>query len=337
MNYVKRTVQSQPGLSQEQALTSLQSHPSFKAGTRIASIRRKGSKWVAELLEPKLAGPPPAFADDGGDDEGAPDAGGSEPDEGPDEGPDGPPSDGPDGPPSDEGGEDGPPSGEKKPKGEKGGKPNVEAEILHVLQQILQAVGGDAPGPEGMGGPDALGPDAGGPAAPPAPHHGPGPGGPDGPPHGGPAGPPAGRPMKPGEAPPGSTPVGAPAFSSTRQADIAPMAPGAPAPGAGTAPVPSGQVGPTGGATCPECGYPEPCPMHGAGAQTPMAPAIAAVREQVQKVAGRSAQVTIKAPGSMKIGDAVKVAKAASEPFGYEVKKASRVGDRIIILAYARR
>lgn len=322
MKYVKRKVQSKPGLSQEQALSSLQSHPSYKLGSRISSFRRQGSHWVAEILEPKQAGPPPAFADDGEDD-------GPPSDEGGDEAP----SDS--GPPSDEGGESDSEGGDEGGLPEEGGeeKGNTEDKILHTLEAILHALAPAGPEGEGMGGLDGIGPGPDGPPGPPPHKHGPPGAG------AGPAGPPAGRPMKPGEAPPGSTPVGAPAFASTRQAN--PMGPAAP--GVPGAPVPAGQAGPAGG-TCPECGYPQPCPMHGAGAADPMAaggsniaPAIAAVSAQVKKVAGRSAQVTIKAPEGMAIGPAIKVAREAVTPYGYEVKRANKVDGRLHILAYARR
>src|SRR3954462_6567110 len=98
MKNTTRTVRSRPGMTQEEALNSLQSHPQFKAGTKIASIRRRGKVWVADLLEPKVAGPfPPSDdSDDGGDS--APEGGGDSEDSGPpeDDGGGGPP-DGPEG------------------------------------------------------------------------------------------------------------------------------------------------------------------------------------------------------------------------------------------------
>ena len=48
-------VRSTEGLSQEDALTSLQNHPSFKAGTKIASVYNQGGRGVAKLIEPKVA------------------------------------------------------------------------------------------------------------------------------------------------------------------------------------------------------------------------------------------------------------------------------------------
>lgn len=202
LNYLERTVRSAPNLSQEDALDSLQSHPNFRPGTKIASLRRRGERWVATLHIPKTAGGFPP----GGDelDEGPP-----KPKAGPEDGPDdGAPDDGPEGLPGMDGPPDGPPGadGEKKP-----GKGGAETEILHVLTEILHALKGGPVGPE-MGGPDDMGP---GPDAM---------GGP--PPHGGPGLPPPGPPkpgamgigakLKPGEVPnkPGVVPIGAPAFSS---------------------------------------------------------------------------------------------------------------------------
>lgn len=315
---------------------SLQASPQFRPGTRISSIRRRGSRWVVDLLEPKskVAGPPPAFADDGADD--GPEAPPSDTEES--EGPPGLPieddedsDDSEEGPPSPEG-ESGPP----KPKGEKGkgGKEGVEEAILHTLTQILHALQGG--GPEGMGGPDVLGPGPGSPAAPPPPKAGPKP--PGGPGEGGPMGG-AGAKLRPGETrnTPGVVPVGAPSFSNTRTAN--PLGP-APVAGGGVPAAGAGPVGPgaVGGGTCPQCGYPEPCPLHGGGAaqaMSPMAAPVAAVTAQVQKLAGRSRHISLKAPGDLKVADAVKVAKQAVQPFGYQVEKAKRVNGSILILASA--
>lgn len=213
MDYTTRQVRSQPGLTQEEALQSLQSHPYYRSGTKIASIRRRGDRWVADLLEPKTAEFPPAEEDaDAAPDEAKAEkeeavADEEKADEGPDggdEGPAGLPSDGPPGAPGEE----------KKPGG------GTETQILHVLTEILHALQGGPPS-GGLGGPDDLGPGLDGPGGPP-PHAGPGrpPGG--GGMGGGMGG---GRPMKPGEVPnkPGVTPVGAPAFASL-QAKVASVA-----------------------------------------------------------------------------------------------------------------
>lgn len=205
--YIERTVRSAPGLSQEAALESLQDHPNFRRGTKIASLRRRGERWVAILHVPKTAGEFPP-SDDGGGDEGPPKPKSEEgpPDDDGGDDPGLPGLDGPDGPP--EGGDD-----EKKP-----GKGGTEEMMLHVLTEILHALKGGPVGPE-MGGPDDLGPGPDAMGGPP-PHggHGMPPAG--GPPPGGPGKPPMmgiGAKLKPGEIPnkPGMVPVGAPAFSST--------------------------------------------------------------------------------------------------------------------------
>lgn len=199
--YIERRVRSAPGISQEEALNSLQSHPNYRRGTKIASFRRRGDRWVADLLIPKTAGEFPPSDDDGGEEPKKPpkDDGGDEPDDGGQEDPGLPGLDGPpDGP--DDGG---------PPKEKKGGGDEM---IVHLLTEILHALKGGPVGP-GLGGPDDMGP---GPDAM---------GGP--PPHGGPGLPPTGPPkpgamgigakLKPGEIPnkPGMVPIGAPAFSST--------------------------------------------------------------------------------------------------------------------------
>lgn len=110
---------------------------------------------------------------------------------------------GDEGPPSDDS-EGGPPKGDKdKEKGEKGDL-KLDHEIYDLLQKIVVALGIDTGGPEDSPVP--------GEETPPAP-----PGPPAGPPGGGPGGPQEikhERALKPGEAPPGTTPVGAPAFAS---------------------------------------------------------------------------------------------------------------------------
>lgn len=47
-------------MTQEQALESLQDHSMFKSGSKIASIRKRGKVWVADILEPKTAVFPPS-------------------------------------------------------------------------------------------------------------------------------------------------------------------------------------------------------------------------------------------------------------------------------------
>lgn len=321
MQFITRNLESDPGMSQKEALVSLQNRPDHVPGTIIASIRRRNDRWVAELLEPKTAGEPP-FADKGDDsgDDSAP-APGKEDAAIEDELAGDAPSD--DEGPSDDESSDGPPApgekpdklGDEKPKG-KGG---TEEAILHVLTEILHSLqGGDLGG--GMGGPDALGPGPGGPPSPP-------------PPKGGPAGPPppggkapAPKPMKPGMTPPGGTPVGAPAFASSKQST-----PGV-APAVGT-PVPSGPAGPVGagataGGNCPQCGYPEPCPMHGGAAAGGLA-------GQVASYSKSAATITLHKDGDS-ISEAVAEARPIVEAHGYQVKQAKRGDGQVHILATRR-
>ena len=56
MKFNRRTVTSRSGMSQEEALLGLQSHPKFKEGSVVAGIRRRGERWVISLFEPKPEG-----------------------------------------------------------------------------------------------------------------------------------------------------------------------------------------------------------------------------------------------------------------------------------------
>jgi hypothetical protein len=195
MKYITKSVQSRPGLTQEEALATLQSHPQYKAGTIIKSIRPKQNRWVASLLEPKVAEFPPGDDDDDDDSEEVVEIEGPEEsddsdDDGDSEG--GPPKpkppfgdkeEGPEGP--DELGED---------KGELG-------ELLGLLHAIAEKLGIGAPD-EGLGLDEELPID--GPPAPP--HKGPGrPPGPGGAPPGPKPGP-GGTSQRPG-LPPGANPL----------------------------------------------------------------------------------------------------------------------------------
>lgn len=181
-------------MSKEEAERALTSNPAFVKGSSYTIDNVEG-RWVAAIA----AGPP--FGADAAEDAPEP-----TPDDGPPEDlkPD---SDKPE--PSDSDSED-------KPKKDKGEKKGLEAEVKHLtemLTKIVDALGlGDptdspVPGDDmGPGGPDDLGP-------PPMP-----PGGPEGGPddsskqhivHE--------RALKPGEAAPGTTPIGAPAFSNVRE------------------------------------------------------------------------------------------------------------------------
>lgn len=302
MEYVPKNLESNPGLNQSEALIGLQTHPTWKQGSLVKSLRKRGNVWVAEVLEPKTAEFPP------GEDEG----GGSDTPPKDDKPKDDAPSDdegSSDGPP----GADGPPTPGDKPgedKGPEAGKGNTEEQILHVLTQLLHAVQGggtlNGPGPD-----DALGPDplaGGGPPPPKGPAGPPGPPGAGGPPGAkAPKGPPA---MKPGMTPPGGTPVGAPAFASVTAA-------GAPVnPAAGT-PVPQGgQPGAAGqggaGGVCPMDGNPEPCPVHSQ----------AGLNGMVASYSGKASTINLTSQEPMEISAAVAEAKPVVENYGYAVKQA---------------
>lgn len=204
------------GMSKEAATEALQRHPQFPKEADF-TIQAMNGNWVA-AYSPKVAEFPPSSDEEesappkaeGGDDEGA----GT------------PPSDGGSDKPDDGGDSDGPPHKDKGEGKDKGGMHLVEQKLDALLTALgidpttigADPLGGDpsmVPGADPMG----PGPDAG----PPAPPMGPGAGAP--PPHAGPPMPPHGakeqttvhqRAMKPGETPPGGTPLGAPAFSSVR-------------------------------------------------------------------------------------------------------------------------
>lgn len=190
VKYATRTVRcNEPGLSQEQALSSLYEH--YGDGIRIASAKRRGDAWVVSFKQ-KLSDFPPPKDDDAKN----PDI-----EEEPE---DDPPVDKPsgDGPPDMPEDGDGPP-------GEDGDKPDPQAEILHLLTEIAAALG------IGGGLDDKLPPEGEHPGdMPPGPDAGPM----GGPPAGPMGGPPVKKPLKlkPGEVLPSQTPVGSPAFASTQ-------------------------------------------------------------------------------------------------------------------------
>lgn len=210
MLYLKRTVKcSAVGISRDEAIASLEASTRFASGFEVLNMKKQANKWVATILEPKVADMPPFMDDNDDDDDNTPKkpkppGGDSDPDqEAPDPEGDSPPSPDGSGPP-DGGPSDGPPK-------EKGGhKEQAELhELISLVHSIADHLGLSAPG--GDGGPMGGGPD-----------------GPPGPPMPPPGGPPAGGPddhqtivhqraLKPGEAPPGTTPIGTPAFSSVAQ------------------------------------------------------------------------------------------------------------------------
>jgi hypothetical protein len=196
MDYTKRRVSCKAkGLSETEARESLQSSPKY-AGAEVLGLEKQNGKWVATILVPKTAGPPP-FPPKGEDnEESKPETEDSE-DSGPPE--DAAPEPFKDeGPDADEG--EGPPKGEK-PKGEKGELAELLT-LVPLIHQIAEKLGiGGAPEIPGAGDGPMPGPDGPPPPGPPAPAKPPG----------------AGGKLKPGELPnkPGVVPIGAPAFAST--------------------------------------------------------------------------------------------------------------------------
>lgn len=202
MEFIARTAIHPNGrLAQETAEAQLKRHPNFKPGTKIVDMTQDKGRWVAELHEPKVAAPP--FATDDTDS---------------------PVSDTDTSPK---------PSGDSEDKSEKkkdndnkdnetGEKISIE-KVFDLVQQIATAVG-VAPTPDALpGGPDDLGLEGPPPAD-----------GPHGPPHSDgslPQSPHDETSSVPGspdtkqiihrKAPPGATPVGAPAFASVSQPKVA--------------------------------------------------------------------------------------------------------------------
>jgi hypothetical protein len=194
--------------SRTQAEEAIKRNPQFPKGAAVTVEELEG-RWVAALGIPKTAEFPPEKGGGPADsDEEAP----SPKSEGPD---DAEPSEGPDDGGGDDEGSEGPPKhegppGEKGDEHGKGGEQHELSQILEALHAITEALGiplaplgaGPVPGADGPPSPHA------GPPGPPGP---PGAGGPPpGPPGPGGKGP---VPLRPGETPPGGTPVGAPAFS----------------------------------------------------------------------------------------------------------------------------
>ncbi len=170
----------------EDAEAALRSHPQFPKNASV-TVDAVNGYWVAAIATPKelvKESAPPPF----------------------------PPSDdAPAGPPTDEAPEDAPdeapeeaPKEDKKeePKGEDKGMEHVLSEITNMLTKITDALGLSTPSDSPVPGHDdpAM-------AGPPAPEGGGA--GPDGKSHTVHE-----RSMKPGEAPPGTTPIGSPSFAS---------------------------------------------------------------------------------------------------------------------------
>lgn len=171
-------------VSREDAEARLKTHPNFPKNASVAIDAVEG-RWVAAYTV--VAEFPPS------EDSADPTA------------PEAPEDSKPEGPPEGDSGDDSGDSGEKKPSKEKGEHGEL-GQIKEMLTTLLTALGLGAPA-DGMvpGMDDPMG-------APP----------------GAPPGPPAGGPpdknhivheraLKPGEAPPGTTPVGAPSFASVSE------------------------------------------------------------------------------------------------------------------------
>lgn len=225
MAYTTRTVKSAKGLSQEKALITLQNHPEFKEGTRIASIYNQGGRWVAKLIEPKTAAE--AFEDIDSDINESPAELHDEKHEIEEEAHE-----------------------EHEEKHEQSEDKKLK-ELEKKLDLLLDALGisekGESPdvASEGPVEPAAPKPPKGGPAG--------------GPSKSEPLPPGSGAKLKPGEVPnkPGMTPVGSPAFASVQKDSIASTpggvsslgTPGSPSPAASTP-----AAAPAATSTCPTCG-----------------------------------------------------------------------------------
>jgi hypothetical protein len=243
MAYQTQIVKSGPGLTQHEALLTLQNHRNFKPGTKIASIHNQAGHWVAKLMVPKTAGEevePCEHCEDKGCQHCKKTAAGAfeDIDESPadlhedmhEEGES----------PLEEIEEHA--ADEHEEKHEQSEEKKI-AELEKKIDLLLDALGisekGESPD-EMSEGPE--GPTADLPAAPPK-------GGPaDGPKKSEPLPPGSGAKLKPGEVPnkPGVTPVGAPSFASVKQATDGAM--GMPA-----SPSASGPTG-LGMQSCPTCG-----------------------------------------------------------------------------------
>jgi len=203
-------------VSKAEALRLAKENPAFPKDADDITLAELDGHWVAAVHiadspfggpadetedspGPKSSGPHDTAPAEGGDDDGDGKTDDSEP---PHKEPDGDEGDGGDG--------DGP------PKDSKGSEKHELSQVLDLLTKVVTALGipldqteGLIPGEEPPGGPP--GPDGG----PPPP---PGAGGPPGGPPGGAGGPEEihhEKALKPGEVPPGATPVGAPAFAHT--------------------------------------------------------------------------------------------------------------------------
>lgn len=205
-------------LSKEEARESLEHQ---FTGSEVLNLNRRGDKWVATLLIPKTAEfPPSTDSDSDSDDSPKPEKKDSEG--------------------SSEGGKsEGPPKADKSPSGDEGpsgpggpggGLEHTVAELTTLVHAIAESMGilppPGVPGGDEMG----MGPDMGGPPPPPGPEMGGGDMGPPGTQHQAPGHGPGVQEiihktkLKPGDTPPGVTPIGTPAFSSVQSTQLQRMA-----------------------------------------------------------------------------------------------------------------
>lgn len=187
-------------MTREAAVEAAKTSPQFPQGADDITVEELDGHWVAAIhvADNPFGGPADQTDDAPGPKSEGP--GDTKPEEGGDEGP----------PKDDEGagpddGEDGPPKPEDGK--EKGGESHELHALLDAVQKILVALG--IPDSEGAEGASPV-PGEEPPEGPPGPEAGPPGAGAPPPPAG-----PEGKSLKPGEVPPGQTPVGAPAFSHT--------------------------------------------------------------------------------------------------------------------------
>lgn len=188
-------------VNREQAVAAVKKNPEFPKNADDVTVEELDGHWVAAIHVADSPFGGPADESEGSPGPKSEGPGDTAPDEGADEG-------GEDGPPKPDDGEGPPKDGDEHKGDEKGGDKVLLHTIQEGLQKIMIALGipdGEAPGESPIPGEE-----------PPA--------GPPGPPQGGPpgaGGPPAPeklqheKALKPGEVPPGQTPVGAPAFAHT--------------------------------------------------------------------------------------------------------------------------
>lgn len=156
MRHQTKVLKSAPNLDRATALSALKA--GLRKGARIQSFTKEGNQWVAQV---RVAEFPPKKDDGGGDP-----FGGSPEDSGDDFGSD---ESDDSGDSEDDGGDDKPkpPKKDKGPKGDEGDDLGSDSEVVGLLKQILEALGG---GQSDLGVPPPpgdLGLDEGGPKGPP--------------------------------------------------------------------------------------------------------------------------------------------------------------------------